>query len=533
MSRWSKWRPTESQSIEAQPLPAPSDTEPIDPIQIPPGDPLEAVLLSSAGPVEVSGLDLTSEALDQARAAGVVLIVPLIAQGEVLGALYLGSRLSGQPYSGDDRRLLARLASQVAPAIKVAQLVREQQAEGKERERLHQELRVAAVIQQTLLPKQLPSIAGWDIDAVYRPAQEVGGDFYDFIHLDAARFGVVIGDVTDKGIPAALVMATARSILRSAADRHGSPGTVLAEVNESLVSEIPPTMFVTCLYAILDTEVGDVVFANAGHNLPYVRSSDGVKELRATGMPLGLMSGMRYEERSYTMRPGDVMVLTSDGITEAHNAEGAMYGFARLARQVGAEPMGEGVVAALIDDLEGFRGTDADQEDDVTLVVVHRTVGANQRSSIDSIPSATRSLNTFTVRSEEASERVAITKVSEAVSSLELDPAQLERLKTAVGETVMNAIEHGNDNRPELPVDVAVRSSETSVTVRVSDQGGEKEMPRLATPDLEAKLAGEQTPRGWGLFLVGELVDDLHIERDGRIRTIEFTISRKVRPDAG
>ncbi len=222
-------------------------------IPIPTGDPLETLLLSSGAPVSLQDLDLDSEALVALRSEGVDLIVPLIGQGELLGALYLGPRLSDQPYSTDDRRLLGSLASQVAPAMKVAQLVREQQAEAKERERIQQELQVAALIQQTLLPKELPAIPGWQVDAFYRPARAVGGDFYDFIALEDGRLGVVIGDVTDKGVPAALVMATCRSMLRAAAQGHGSPGAVLAEVNEALVPEIPPAMFVTCLYAIIDT----------------------------------------------------------------------------------------------------------------------------------------------------------------------------------------------------------------------------------------------------------------------------------------
>lgn len=522
-----KRKPTSSASIETSDQSAVSDSHPIDPIPIPPGDPLETLLLSSGGPVEISGLDLASATLDEARAAGVELVVPLIAQGELLGALYLGPRLSDQPYSTDDRKLLASLASQVAPAIKVAQLVQEQQVEAKERERLQQELQVAALIQQTLLPKELPSISGWHIDAFYRPAREVGGDFYDFIGLEDGRLGVVIGDVSDKGIPAALVMATSRSMLRAAAKRHTSPGAVLAEVNELLVPEIPPAMFVTCLYAMIDTEKGEVEFANAGHNLPYVRCGDGVRELRATGMPLGLMSEMPYEEGTYTIGRGEVMVLTSDGITEAHNPEGEMYGFSRLMGQIGAKTMKEDVVSELIGDLESFRGTDHDQEDDITLVVVHRMSGAAASASAFGAPSCDRALTSFSVRSEEGNERAAIAKVSEAVSSLDLDPAQLERLKTAVGEVVMNAIEHGNENRPELPVDVSVLANEVSVIVRVSDRGGNKEIPEATTPDIEAKLAGEQTPRGWGLFLVEEMVDDVRIERDGQVHTIEFVINRK------
>lgn len=524
MVELSKKGPSEIEPTEEPKRSAGSNTEFIDPIPIPPGDPLEALLLSSGGPVEIADLDLDSAALDEARAAGVELLVPLIAQGELLGALYVGPRLSDQPYSTGDRKLLASLASQVAPAIKVAQLVEAQQAEAKDRERLQQELRVAALIQQTLLPKEVPSISGWHIDTFYRPAREVGGDFYDFIPLDDGRLGLVIGDVTDKGIPAALVMATSRSMLRAAAHKHASPGAALAEVNESLVPEIPPAMFVTCLYAVVDTESGDVVFANAGHNLPYVRSDESVRELRATGMPLGLMSGMAYEERTYTMSRGEVMVLTSDGITETHNPEGEIYGFSRLMDRVGAQTVKEDMVSALVADLESFQGSDSEQEDDITLVVVRRTA----RAAADD-PTA---LTSFTIRSEEGNESAAIAKVSQTVGALHLDPAALERLKTAVGEIVMNAIEHGNENHSELPVDVSVLSTETSVTVRVSDRGGGKEMPKTTTPDIEAKLAGDQAPRGWGLFLVEQMVDDLRVEQDGQTRTVEFVIERE-HPDAG
>ncbi|MDP9494700.1 MAG: SpoIIE family protein phosphatase [Actinomycetota bacterium] len=515
----------QAESVEATLRPS---TRLIDAVPIPAGDPLETVLLSNGGPLELASLDLESEAIQAMRDQGVDLIVPLIGQGELLGALYLGPRLSDQPYSTDDRRLLGSLASQVAPAMKVAQLVREQQAEAKERQQVQQEMQVAALIQQTLLPQDLPSISGWGIDAFYRPARAVGGDFYDFIHLDDGRLGVVIGDVTDKGVPAALVMATSRSMLRAAAHNHSAPGAVLSEVNNALVSEIPPAMFVTCLYAIIDTHTGEVVFANAGHNLPYVRSSSGVAELRATGMPLGLMVGMEYDEQTHTLAPGDVMVLTSDGITEAHNAEGEMYGFHRLMGQVGVKPRDGDVVSALVGNLEQFTGSDAEQEDDITLVVVKRTSSAQDSASAFGDPGPVV-LGTFSLRSEEGNERAAIEQVMEAVSELGLEFAQVERLKTAVGETVMNAIEHGNENRPELMVDVVVVATDQTVEVRVTDHGGGKAIPEVETPDLEAKLAGEQTPRGWGLFLIGQMVDDLRTESVDGTHTVELVMNRKGR----
>lgn len=517
-----------NESVEEAPAPQPAPrTRVIEPFEIPQGDPLESVLLSVGGPVEMASIDAESETISRLRQAGVELVVPLVGQGELLGALYLGTRLSDQPYSGDDRRLLGSLASQVAPAMKVAQLVREQQAEAKERERIEQELRVAALIQQTLLPKELPAIMGWSVDAFYRPARAVGGDFYDFIELGEGRLGVIIGDVTDKGVPAALVMATCRSMLRGAAQGQDSPAAALAEVNDNLVPEIPPSMFVTCLYAIVDTAAGEVVFANAGHNLPYVRNSGGVVELRATGMPLGLMPGMAYEEKTHRLEDGDVMVLTSDGITEAHNPEGEMYGFARLMGQVAKRTKGDDLVASLVGDLERWSGPGAEQEDDITLVVVRRTASAEASASAFGGDHAERRLVSFRLPSVEGNERLAIDAVVEAVAPFGLSRARLERLKTAVGETVMNAIEHGNHNDPALDVGVEVSSTGSSLTVRVSDQGGGTEIPDAETPDIEAKVAGEQTPRGWGLFLVAEMVDEVRRSTENGMHVVELVMNRE------
>ncbi len=186
------------------------------------------------------------------REAGVKLAVPLVSQGELIGVLNLGPRRSEQEYSSDDRKLLENLAAQAAPALRVGQLVREQQAEAATRQRFEQELEVARLIQQNFLPKQLPELPGWQVSAYYRPAREVGGDFYDVIPLPGDRVGFVVGDVTDKGVPAALVMAATRSVLRASAQRLVEPGAVLEAVNEHLVPDMPEKMFVTCLYGVLE-----------------------------------------------------------------------------------------------------------------------------------------------------------------------------------------------------------------------------------------------------------------------------------------
>ncbi|HEV8044275.1 MAG TPA: PP2C family protein-serine/threonine phosphatase, partial [Rubrobacter sp.] len=272
--------------------------------------------------------------------------------------------------------LLSDLATQTAPAVRVAQLVRQQQQEAKERERIEQELKVARLIQQTLLPKTLPELPGYDVAAYYQPAREVGGDFYDFLDLEDGRFGLVVGDVTDKGVPAALVMATTRTMLRAAAQRLDTPGEVLQRVNDVLVQEIPPNMFVTCLYAILDQESGRLVYANAGHDLPYRRRagrSGGAEELRARGMPLGLMPGMGYEEKEIVLERGESVLFYSDGLVEAHDPRREMFGFPRLQGLVGAHRSdGSSLITFLLSELRRFTGEGWEQEDDITLVTLDR-----------------------------------------------------------------------------------------------------------------------------------------------------------------
>ncbi|HKZ87233.1 MAG TPA: SpoIIE family protein phosphatase, partial [Anaerolineae bacterium] len=335
-------------------------------------DPLVAYFQGVPSVAEIDRLHLDSPALRVLKAAGVKLAVPLVSQGELVGLLNLGPRLSEQDYSADDRVLLNNLATQAAPAVRVAQLVRQQQAEAIARERIEQELRVARLIQQTLLPKEAPVLAGWQVAAYYQPARAVGGDFYDFIFFPDGRLGLVIGDVSDKGVPAALVMATTRAILRGAAQRLVSPGQVLGWVNEVLCPDMPPHMFVTCLYAILDPASGQLQYANAGHDLPYRQANGHVTELRATGMPLGLMPDMRYEEKEITLAPGESALFYSDGLVEAHNPQREMFGFPRLMRLLGQHPGGVALIDFLRRALAEFTGPEWEQEDDVTLVILQR-----------------------------------------------------------------------------------------------------------------------------------------------------------------
>jgi predicted ester cyclase len=247
-------------------------------------------------------------------------------------------------------------------------------AEARERERIEQELQVARQIQQALLPETSPELDGWEVTTYYEPAREVGGDFYDFLELDDGRLGLVVGDATGKGMPAALVMATTRGMLRAVVQSLESPGEVLARVNEALVSEIPPNMFVTCLYAILDLDKCRLRYANAGHDLPYLRRRSGeAEELRARGMPLGLLPGMSYEEKETILEAGDSALFYSDGLVEAHDPKGGMFGFPRLRALVAEHGEERSLEEALLEELYSFVGEGWEQEDDITLLTLRRT----------------------------------------------------------------------------------------------------------------------------------------------------------------
>jgi serine phosphatase RsbU (regulator of sigma subunit)/predicted ester cyclase len=246
----------------------------------------------------------------------------------------------------------------------------------RERELVEQELQVARGIQQASLPKEVPTLEGWQISPYYRPAREVGGDFYDFHLLSEGRLGLVVGDATGKGVPAALVMSTTLGMLQLAAQAldSSSPGEVLAQVNETLLARIPQNMFVTCFYAILDPKSGTLSFANAGHDLPYLHRSNGnAEELKARGMPLGLMPEMSYEQKEIVLKPEDSALLYSDGLVEAHDPKGEMFGFPRLRALIAEHGEERSLGDFLMKELYSFVGEGWKQEDDITLLTLRRS----------------------------------------------------------------------------------------------------------------------------------------------------------------
>lgn len=490
-------------------------------VDISPSDPLLPYLTSVNGVVYLSNLELDSPAVQNFRQAGIKILVPFVNQGELIGLMSLGPRRSEQEYSTDDRQYLATLATQASPALRIAQLVKRQRNEERERERLEQELRVARVVQETLLPKNVPNLPNWQISAHWQPARAVSGDFYDFIIFPDGKLGLIIADVTDKGIPAALVMATTRNTLRSAAERLVFPGKVLAETNNLLCPDMPMSMFVTCLYAILDPINGQIIYASAGHPPPYQRGKNELIELRARGMPLGLMPDMVYEEKDAKLHPGESMMMYSDGLLEAHNPEGEMFGLLRIRELMVTPECGEKRIQHMLSELSRFTSSEWEQEDDVTLVCLDMLSYpyGNVNSSDEKVE---RILAEYSIPSEPGNEKIAMEQVAEAIQILNLPPKRLERVKTAVAEATMNAIEHGNQYRTDIPVNIHVIVSKNQLKVEVIDYGGEMPLPEPDTADLESKIQGLQSPRGWGRFLIKKLTDEMNDYTDGVHHTLEL-----------
>lgn len=241
-----------------------------------------------------------------------------------------------------------------------------------EQEKLEHELMLARRIQEDLLPKAMPELDDWRLDAYWQPARRVGGDFYDFVLLPERCLKLWIADVSGKGTPAALVMAQTHSILRTLTAQLASPASVLAAANEILCQEISGAMFVTCFYAALDLDSGRMRFANAGHNPPFHLQKNGPAKVFAAGMPLGWLPNRQYDERETGLASGDRMIFYSDGLVEAHNSDKEMFGEQRMVEQLAVLPEDHPPIAHLLAQLSAFAGPNWEQEDDLTFVIISR-----------------------------------------------------------------------------------------------------------------------------------------------------------------
>jgi sigma-B regulation protein RsbU (phosphoserine phosphatase) len=299
-----------------------------------------------------------------------ILCAPLKIKDRISGVVYVDNQLRAGIFAEADLELISAIASSAAIAIENARLYQVAIEKG----RLERELQVAREVQSSLLPRETPDVAGWDFAARWKPARQVSGDFYDFVPV-GQRLGIVIADVSDKGMPAALFMALSRSIIRASVTSTRSPAEDIDQANRLICADSTDSMFVTLFYTQLDPETGELVYVNAGHNPPllYRANQDELIELTRTGMPLGLFEVVDFEQRAVQLDPADFILLYTDGVSEAMDAHNRQFGEERLRRilldnrHASAEDMAEAIEQALT----AFTG-EAAPSDDITFVIARR-----------------------------------------------------------------------------------------------------------------------------------------------------------------
>jgi len=293
-----------------------------------------------------------------------------------LGVLAVANGPKGAPFSQGDFVVFKSIAEQSAFALYNAIIY----SMANEKKRLDHDLEIARDIQRILLPAEAPAINGFQISGINVPARQVSGDYFDYIWVDEERLGVAIADVSGKGVPASLIMAICRSVLRTEAARNPSPADVLRKVNRQLYPDIKEDMFISMAYLILDHEHNGVTLARAGHDAPllYRRQAGTVTPVKSPGMVVGIDSGNVFDrltsDFAVSLECDDCLVLYTDGVTEALNSEGDEFGIDRMAQSVRASATGgaPAIVKRVIEDVRNFIGANP-QNDDITLIAIHKT----------------------------------------------------------------------------------------------------------------------------------------------------------------
>ena len=304
-----------------------------------------------------------------------ILCVPLSLKERVIGVIYVDNRMQAGIFGPADLKLLSAIASSAAVAIENARLYQVAVEKG----RLEKELDMARRVQVSLLPRQMPELPGWEFCTRWKPARQVGGDYYDMIRTESGQLGLVIADVTDKGMPAALFMAFTRSIIRSNLDNTPFPATGITRANRLICQESDNGLFVTMFYGLLNPNTGELTYVNAGHNPPILVTASGPTPaysttwLTNTGMALGIQEDATYQQGSVQLNPGDFIVMYTDGVTEAMDTGDELFGMERLQRVllVNQDKPAAEIASALESALDQFTSS-LPPHDDITIVVTKR-----------------------------------------------------------------------------------------------------------------------------------------------------------------
>jgi phosphoserine phosphatase RsbU/P len=325
---------------------------------------------------ELSQVPELAKLRDSAFGTASVMAASLSYGKQDLGVLAVANGPMGAPFSQGDFIVFKSIAEQSAFALYNAIIY----SMANEKKRLDHDLEIARDIQRILLPAEAPAINGFQISGINVPARQVSGDYFDYIRVDDERLGIAIADVSGKGIPASLIMAICRSVLRAEAARNPSPADVLRKVNRQLYPDIKEDMFISMAYLILDHERNGIILARGGHDAPllYKQQSQSVTPIKSPGMVLGIDSGNVFDritnDFAVPLERDDCLILYTDGVTEALNTEGDEFGLERTTESVRASASNgaQAIVRRVIDDVRNFAGSQP-QNDDITLIAIRKT----------------------------------------------------------------------------------------------------------------------------------------------------------------
>jgi len=411
----------------------------------------------------------------------------------------------------------------------------------KEYESIERELKLAYNVQQKLLPPGDLTIGSYRIAARCRPYREVGGDFFDVVMLGPNKFAVMIGDVSGKGVPAALIMSALLVLFRAEIKRNGSPAEVLARMNRQLCEAMGDEGAVTIGVGVIDSASDTIQYASAGHLSPYIVNADGkVTSIDSSSLPIGFDMDVVYQEKWLQLQPGDRLILYTDGIIESMDERGQMYGFEGLEEEISSWQLYDDLPKVVDDFLIRMNERSHAENDDRTIVVLelvqaYRSYGVNKEVMAavmgsdprENLPGSFFSQH-WSLRSKLGTERAVAEEIGGFITQYWPGSGMREDVQSAVSEAIMNAMEHGNKLDPIKLVTVQAQIGMLLVVIRVYDEGGGY-FPHVSRGEDEMERKRESDdPRGWGLVIIDSLSNYWSTGRDERGFFVELYFMRKL-----
>ena len=385
----------------------------------------------------------------------------------------------------------------------------------KHSERMEQELSVGHDIQMSMLPITFPKKPEFALHACLQPAREVGGDFYDFFFVDDDKICLVVGDVSGKGVPAALFMAVTKTMLKTQAADDPSPASIVTRVNDDLSADNPASMFVTLFIAIVDTRTGEFRYTNAGHNPPYVLRGDTTECLNQRHGPvLGAVEGVAFRESTGSLHKDDTLLVFTDGVTEAMNTDDQLYTEARLEDLIGGNTDGpDSLTRRIIDDVEKY-ATGAEQADDITILAY--------RAEAEPVAEDVGLLQIAIDSDLKEIERVN-TEFEAFAAARNVPPGAIQKVCIVFDELLNNVISYGFDDDESHEIDIEVAFYADHMLIEVSDDGIPFNPFDRVGPDTTLSVE-EREVGGLGVFLVAEMMDDCQYQRHKNKNSVIMTL---------